>query len=77
MNKEKLIVAGEHVGEFLLGATIGIAARNVVKPEGKVETVLTDLGTLVVAWMAGRAFGKEYYGVCDKVFGTEFSENII
>lgn len=77
MKKETKCVIGEVVGEVILGAAVGIAELKFVDPHlnTKFEKTAIHMGTMVGSWMLGRAWAKEYYGFCDKMFGTDFMKN--
>ena len=78
MKKELLCMAGEIIGELIIGGAIAMITNDsIAKHDNKTEQTIIALGSVIVAGLAGKAFSKEYYKICDVLFDTEFSEESI
>lgn len=74
--KDKIIVA-EQVCEFAVGWTVGGIVHSIVKPKGFVDNVFTSVGTVAIAFLAGRAVGKAFTEICDKNFDIDISDKLV
>ena len=72
--KNNIAIAGEFIGEALMGIAAGTIMKKVIGPKcSKGNYALVLVGSVPVLWLFGRKFGKEYYKYTDEFFGTELS----
>lgn len=77
MDTEKKLVIAEQVCEFAIGFVVGGIINAVAQPKGFVNKTLTLIGSSAIAFVAGRAFNKEFVDVCDQVFDVDLSDKFI
>ena len=69
MITEKAIRRVSYIGGFGIGWAIGGIVNSIAKPSGAVDTVLTTIGGMGIAFMVGKKFGEEvlnaYYALLE------------
>lgn len=77
MTTESKLMIAETIGEGLIGGAIGVVVVNNILPEcdNKHDKVLVTAGGIIVSWLLGRKFAKEFYEWGDAVFDTDMSDN--
>lgn len=75
IEKSAKCVVAEQICELLIGGAIGIGVSKTVMPKCNIaEKVVVTLGSALVTYMIGNAFGKKFYKFCDTTFDTEFGD---
>ena len=77
MSTEKKLIVAEQICEFAIGWTIGGITNAVVKPKGAFDGVLTTVGSMAIAFVVGRTFGKEFAEACDNKLGTDLKDRFV
>lgn len=68
--KNALVIVGEFVGEFIIGASVGVVVGDVAKRCNTFERIVLATGTSIATIAAGRAFGKGVYKFANEHLGT-------
>ena len=70
METKKTFETVGKIGAFGIGWAIGGMVHSIAKPKGVVDHALTTIGSMGIAFLAGRKFAEEY----NKAFGSVLSE---
>ena len=68
--KNALVIAGEFISEFIIGASVGVVLGDVAKRCNTFERIVLMTGSTIATVAAGRAFGKGVFKFTNEHLGT-------
>ena len=77
MKTEKVLVIAEQALEFAIGWTVGSVVHSTAKTKGCVDDILVTVGAGALAFIAGRAFCREFVKVCENKLDVDLKDRFV